>query len=171
MLLTFAQSSTPPSAKPARATKQALRPAQGTPSSVPAPLDGEVAGGVPTKAVASKGDSVIVPSLPNLVRDPTLISTLPLNSLVELRRDIRRLDADIDAAITLRIAEGNHPERQQQSVADRLITPEQAAAQFRVKTRWLLEHASRIPGVRRLSRKTIRFNERQLAAFINRKTA
>jgi hypothetical protein len=51
---------------------------------------------------------------------------------------------------------------------DRLLTPEAAAARFGVTKRWLLDHADEIPGVRRLSRKIVRFSERRLARFLDK---
>jgi hypothetical protein len=49
-----------------------------------------------------------------------------------------------------------------------LLTPLAAAARFGVTKRWLLAHADEIPGVRRLSRKIVRFSERRLARFLER---
>jgi hypothetical protein len=68
-------------------------------------------------------------------------------------------------------ADGNHQQGSQESEPERLLTPEVAATRFGVKKRWLLDHADEIPGVKRLSRKTIRFSERRLARFLERNTA
>lgn len=48
-----------------------------------------------------------------------------------------------------------------------LLTPHEAAKQFGVSHRWLLAHADEIPGMRRLSRKTIRFNGAALRRHLN----
>jgi hypothetical protein len=68
---------------------------------------------------------------------------------------------DLDAA-TARHATSTNSPRQQHTDQDRLLSPKEAAASYGVKERWLLDHADEIPGVRRLSRKVIRFSERML---------
>jgi len=51
---------------------------------------------------------------------------------------------------------------------DRLLTPEAAAERFGVTKRWLLDHTDQIPGVKRLSRKIVRFSKRSLARFFDK---
>jgi hypothetical protein len=63
------------------------------------------------------------------------------------------------------------PQQPSEGKPDRLISPEAAATRFGVRRRWLLDHANEIPGVKRLSRKTIRFSERKLARYLDRSTA
>lgn len=43
-----------------------------------------------------------------------------------------------------------------------------AADRFGVTRRWLLDHADQIPGVKRLSRKVVRFSEQHLEGFLAR---
>ncbi len=119
----------------------------------------------------SFGEPVLSPSLSEVMNDPALIDRLPLGALVDLRRQLRRLDADLDAGILRLMAQGSRQQRGQEPEPDQLLTPEVAATRFGVKKRWLLDHANEIPGVKRLSRKTVRFSERRLARFLEKTTA
>ena len=106
------------------------------------------------------------PSLVAVQQDPTILTGLSLPVILELRRQISHLAADVDAVLYQTMTEpGTQPERFAVE-PDRLLTPEAAAARFGVTKRWLLEHADEIPGVRRLSRKIVRFGERRLARFL-----
>ncbi len=107
-----------------------------------------------------------VPSLADVQADPRLLAGLQVDVLVDLRRQMRLLDADVEAAITRHIIRTDQA-RPVNIGADRLLSPEEAAAEFGVTKRWLLEHANEIPGVRRLSRKTVRFSERALRRHLN----
>ena len=119
----------------------------------------------------SFGDRVPSPSLNEVMDNLGLIDRLPLETLVDLRRQLRHLDAELDAGILRLMAHGNRQQRIQESEPEQLLTPEVAAARFGVKKRWLLDHAGEIPGVTRLSRKTVRFSARRLARFLERSTA
>ncbi len=107
-----------------------------------------------------------VPSLADVQADPGLLAGLQVDVLVDLRRQMRLLEADVEAAITRHIIRADQA-RPVNAGADRLLSPEEAAAEFGVTKRWLLEHANEIPGVRRLSRKTVRFSERALRRHLN----
>jgi hypothetical protein len=109
-----------------------------------------------------------IPSLAEVQRDPTILTGLPMPVIVDLRRQISHLAADLDAAFCQAVTQAgaqNHPAAPD---PDRLLTPDAAAARFGVTKRWLLDHADEIPGVRRLSRKIVRFSERRLARFLDR---
>lgn len=105
------------------------------------------------------------PSLVEVQKDPTVLTGLPLPIVVDLRRQISHLAADLDAVL-YRILSEARTKDQSNDEPDRLLTPEAAAARFGVTKRWLLAHADEIPGVRRLSRKIVRFSERRLARFL-----
>ena len=110
------------------------------------------------------------PSLAEVQQDPSILTGLPRPALVELRRQISHLAADVDAVLCQTGPEVRTAEQPTDAEPDRLLTPEAAAARFGVKKRWLLSHADEIPGLRRLSRKVIRFSERRLARFLERRS-
>ncbi len=103
-----------------------------------------------------------VPGLSELQADRTILARLPLDVLLDARAQVAHLEVDLDVAISRQMARHTQP-RQPEAESNRLISPEVAATRFGVKRRWLLDHANEIPGVKRLSRKTIRFSERKLA--------
>jgi hypothetical protein len=105
------------------------------------------------------------PSLAEVHEDPSILARLPLTVLIRLRRQVGHLTADLDAALFSALAQTRQHEAPQ--TPDRLLTPEAAAARFGVTKRWLLAHADHLPGIRRLSRKTVRFSERRLAWFLD----
>jgi hypothetical protein len=109
-----------------------------------------------------------LPSLIEVQRDPTILDALPLSVIVDLRRQVSHLAADLDAAFCRAMTQARAQDHRAEAEPDRLLTPAAAAARFGVTKRWLLDHADEIPGVRRLSRKTVRFSERRLARFLDR---
>ena len=109
------------------------------------------------------------PSLAAVQQYPTILSGLPLPVIVELRRQISHLAADVDAVLYQTMTEPGTPHERSAVEPDRLLTPESAAARFGVTKRWLLAHADEVPGVRRLSRKIVRFSERHLGRFLEKR--
>ena len=109
-----------------------------------------------------------VPTLADVHKDPAILSRVPLAVLVDLRRQVNHLAVDLDVALISAVVETRRLEHKTEVTPDRLLTPAAAAERFGVTKRWLLEHASDIPGVRRLSRKIIRFSERRLARYLDR---
>ena len=107
------------------------------------------------------------PSLGEVQQDPTILTGLSLPVIVDLHRQISHLAADVEAVLYQSLTEARTPDRRPDAEPDRLLTPDAAAAWFGVTKRWLLEHADEIPGVRRLSRKIVRFSERRLARFLD----
>ena len=108
------------------------------------------------------------PSLAAVQQDPTILTGLPAPTIVDLRRQVSHLAADLDAALYQTMVEVKTQDQRADAEPDRLLTPGAAAGRFGVTKRWLLDHADEIPGVRRLSRKTVRFSERRLARFLDR---
>jgi hypothetical protein len=109
-----------------------------------------------------------VPSLAEVQRDPTILDGLSPLAIVRLRHQVSHLAADLDAAFCHAMTRTRMQGPRAASEPDRLLTPDTAAERFGVTKRWLLDHAHEIPGVRRLSRKTIRFSARHLARFLDR---
>jgi len=109
-----------------------------------------------------------VPTLADVHTDSAILSRVSLAVLVDLRRQVSHLAADLDAALCSAVAATLHLDQKPVVAPDRLLTPAVAAERFGVTKRWLLEHATDIPGVRRLSRKVIRFSERRLARYLDR---
>ena len=108
------------------------------------------------------------PSLADVLKDTTILEGLPLTVLVDLRRQVSHLAADLDAAIFQAVAEARKEGDRSEAEPDRLLTPKAAAERFGVTKRWLLDHADEMPGVKRLSRKIVRFSERRLARFLDK---
>jgi len=111
---------------------------------------------------------VTMPSLAEVQRDLSILTGLPLPVIVDLRRQISHLAADVDAVLYQTLTEARTPDQRSDAEPDQLLTPDATAARFGVTKRWLLDHADEIPGVRRLSRKIVRFSERRLARFLER---
>jgi len=109
-----------------------------------------------------------LPSLHNVQEDPKILAGLPLTLIVDLRRQVNHLAADLDAVLFNAVAEARRPDHHTEVRDDRLLTPAEAAARFGVTKRWLLDHAGEIPGIKRLFRKIIRFSERRLARYLDR---
>ena len=119
-------------------------------------------------AARSSSPPALMPSLAEVQRDPALLEPLSMSAIVALRRQVSHLAADLDAAFCQAMTRATTSDRPTQTPADRLLTPEAAAERFGVSKRWLLDHADDIAGVRRLSRKIVRFSERRLARFLER---
>jgi len=109
-----------------------------------------------------------VPTLGEVQKDPAILSRMPLAVIVDLRRQVSHLVADIDAVFFSTVVKAQRPDHYAEALPDQLLTPAAAAERFGVTKRWLLNHANDLPGVKRLSRKTIRFSERRLARYLDR---
>ncbi len=109
-----------------------------------------------------------VPTLGEVQKDPAILSRVPLAVVADLRRQVGHLAADIDAAFFSAVVEAQRLDHRAEARPDQLLTPAAAAERFGVTKRWLLNHANDLPGVKRLSRKTIRFSERRLARYLDR---
>jgi hypothetical protein len=119
----------------------------------------------PTRGSSS---STPMPSLSEVQRNPVLLEALPVGAIVALLRQVRHLAADLDAAFYEAVVRSTTDDHAVETPPDRLLTPQAAAEQFGVSKRWLLDHAGQIAGVRRLSRKVVRFSERELGRFFKR---
>src|SRR5262245_21605562 len=64
-----------------------------------------------------------VPAWDSVFSDPAILQQLPLDVLLDLRRHVRRLDGDLEAAIVAQMA--HHPD---QPIASQVVDTETAAA-------------------------------------------
>ena len=83
------------------------------------------------------------PSLVEVQKDLTILTGLPLPIVVDLRRQISHLAADVDAVLYRILSEAGTKDQRSDAEPDRLLTPLAAAARFGVTKRWLLDHAER----------------------------
>ncbi|MGH7332642.1 MAG: helix-turn-helix transcriptional regulator [Candidatus Rokuibacteriota bacterium] len=101
-----------------------------------------------------------VPSLAAILADRALLDTLPVATLVELRRQCGYLREDLDAVLTRRLqAQPTMEPARAEPERERLLTPDEAATRLGVKLTWMYRHAGDLPFTRRLGRKTLRFDE------------
>jgi hypothetical protein len=85
------------------------------------------------------------PSLVEVQQDLTILTGLPLPIVVDLRRQISHLAADVDAVLYQILSEAGTKDQRSDAEPDRWLTPQAAAARFGVTKRWLLDHADEIP--------------------------
>ena len=71
--------------------------------------------------------SETMPSLAEVQRDPTILTGLPLPVIVDLRRQITHLAADVDAVLYRTLTEVRTKDQRSDIEPDRLLTPEAAA--------------------------------------------
>ncbi len=105
-----------------------------------------------------------VPSLNDLLADPTLLDVQPVSVLLGLRRQLRYLDADLDAAISRRTVQDGQERRKAQP--DRLLTAKEAAEIAGVKPSWFIRHGHKLPFTRKLSHKVVRYSEAGLHKWL-----
>jgi len=73
-----------------------------------------------------------LPSLGTVQEDPTILAGLPLTVIVDLRRQVSHLAADLDAVLFNAVAGARRPDHHAEVGDDRLLTPAEAAARFGV---------------------------------------
>ena len=107
-----------------------------------------------------------VPSLDEIAADPSRAERLP----TEAARQLLARCMIVQNALLIPALGAPTPQltaKPPHRETDRLmLTPKQAADRFNIPKRWLLAHADRIPGIARLSRKTIRFDEEALDRWL-----
>ncbi len=107
-----------------------------------------------------------VPSLDEIAADPSRAERLP----TEAARKLLARCVIVQNALLIQALGAPAPEftaKPPQRETDRpMLTPKQAANRFNIPKRWLLAHADQIPGIARLSRKMIRFDEEALDRWL-----
>lgn len=100
---------------------------------------------------------VPAPTLAEIASDRAVLEAVPLALLVDLRRQCRHLDADLEAATARSQAQpATEPARVEPA---RLLSPDEAAQRLGVTVAWLYRHSGKLPFTRRLSKKALRFEE------------
>jgi hypothetical protein len=100
-----------------------------------------------------------VPTLDAIAADRGRLPGLPLGLLIDLRRQLDYLRADVKAEISRRLIPSDAHEPADD---DALLTPQQAAERLALPVTWLYRHSRTLPFARRLSRKKLRFDRRGL---------
>jgi len=113
-----------------------------------------------------------VPPVEEVIRDPRLLNGLPLPALVDLRRHVGHLQADLDAAIQGRLLDtqgngwvGRGGEASDPKERDRLLTVKEVAQRLGHSVDWVYRHADRLPFTVKVSRR-VYFSERGYERFI-----
>jgi hypothetical protein len=84
---------------------------------------------------------------------------LPVDSLLELRRQVGHLSVDLDVAISAHTIDAAAKNRGPREEPDTLLTPDQAASIAGVNRSWLIRNSYKLPFARKLSHKVLRFSE------------
>ena len=114
--------------------------------------------------MASAHKLVSVPTLTDLLSDPTRISAVPKDAIAELRGQI----AKIDTLLLSRLFNGEQPEPVRDG--DRLLTALEAAQKLGATEGWLYRHASTLPFAVRVGKKHLRFSEAGIGRYIRQRT-
>ncbi len=104
------------------------------------------------------------PTLSELATDPGLLEQLSTELLVNVRRQLRHLDCDLDAILAKRLVRHDGPAAPAEP--DRLLDKAEAAQIAGVTPAWLLRQAKRLPFARKLSPKVVRFSEQGLRRWL-----
>lgn len=101
------------------------------------------------------------PSLDEFARNPDRAATLPLDALLELQRQLRYLEADVERHLAERLAQQHGSDGR----PDRRLDVDAAAAKLSVSTDWLYRHADELAFTVRLGG-TLGFSERGIDDFL-----
>jgi predicted DNA-binding transcriptional regulator AlpA len=107
-----------------------------------------------------------VPTLAEVQADPGVLDRLPIDVLLDLRRLIGYLVADVEAAVWRQTASAAGHQRSPDREQDKLLTAEEAAGIAGVKPSWLIRHAQKLPFARKLSHKVVRYSEAGLRKWL-----
>ena len=105
-----------------------------------------------------------VPTLADLVADPTRVSDLPIEAISGFRGELARLDTLLLGRLLTATTHNGHG-----SAKDHLLTAEQAATKLAVSTDYVYRHAKTFPFTVRLGegdRQVLRFSENGIGRFI-----
>jgi predicted DNA-binding transcriptional regulator AlpA len=114
--------------------------------------------------ITGSADLAPVPTLLDLVRDPTRIETLPRPVAIALYRDVVVVEALLRAHLLALSAAPVEPAPLPSE--DRLLNIDEAAARLRVTPNWLYRHRHTLPFTRKLGRRSLRFSEQGLQKYL-----
>lgn len=117
----------------------------------------------------STGDNARPLSLVEILTAPQRILELPLEVIPPLLCQLSALQNALAARLLQTQVHANDSE--EADPTDQLLTPSQAAAMMGVTKRWIYRHAPRLPFTKRLSNKTLRFSQRGLKQWLQRRRA
>ncbi len=110
-------------------------------------------------AVLTGSQPCLVPTLVELLADPMRGRDLAPREAAELLVSLAALQASLVARVVDRAIEKPMAGAEAEPPPDRLLTVGQLAKMLEVKPRWIYCHADEIPGLKRLTRRTMRFRE------------
>jgi len=109
------------------------------------------------------------PSPIELLDAPARALELPVHEATMLLARIGALEAVLRARLGAIGTE--EPQPQPVAASDRLLTADEAARRLAMSKRWLYANASTLPFARRVSRRSVRFSERELEHWQLRRKA
>ena len=110
--------------------------------------------------MASPVQIAALPTLTELLRDPTRISALPRDMIADLRGQIAKLDTLLLSCV---LAPSAAPASES---SDRLLTTAEAAQKLSATKDWLYRNANTLPFVVRVGKKNLRFSEAGMNRYI-----
>jgi len=105
-------------------------------------------------------------TLVDLARDPERVASVPRSVLPSLIAQVAALQVALATQLASTLGPSDERPATASLDADRLLTPEDAAASLGVTVTWLYRHARTLPFTRRLSRKALRFSEAGLHRWL-----
>jgi len=116
-------------------------------------------------AVSEPRPLASVPTLADLQANPGLLEQLPTELLVDVRRQLRHLDSDVDAILARRLL--RHDGQPAPAAPERVLKVEEAARLAGVTKNWLYRHADQLPFTHRISKKCLRFSAAGLQRWLD----
>jgi hypothetical protein len=109
-------------------------------------------------------------TLEDLAREPARVGEVPRERIAALMAQTAALQAGL-AARALELEGPREPAEPASPTpsAEEFLTVQEAAELLHVRPRWLYDHASEIPGIERLSKKTLRIPRKGLEKYLSRK--
>ena len=107
--------------------------------------------------------NVAMPSLDAILHDPTVVAGLPKSALTTLFLNLSVVQSALAASLANRTNEA--PEAVAEE-ADKMLTVDEASLLLRRKRQWIYRHATTLPFVKRISRKSLLCSEAGLKRWL-----